>query len=48
MKETILFNGLDEEQEISVSATELKEFINAEVNSKNDSQDSELEAIKGR
>lgn len=48
MKETILFNGLDEEQEVSVSATELKEFINAEVNSKNDSQDSELEAIKGR
>lgn len=48
MKETILFNGLDEEQEISVSATELKEFINAEVNSKNDSQDSELEAIKER
>lgn len=48
MKETILFNGLDEEEEISVSATELKEFINAEVNSKNDSQDSEIETIKGR
>lgn len=48
MKDTIIFNGTDEEKQIEVTAQELKEYATSEVASKNEEQDSELSGIKER
>ena len=48
MKDTIIFNGTDEEEQIEVTAQELKEYATSEVASKNEEQDSELSGIKER
>ena len=48
MKDTIIFNGTDEEEQIEVTAQELKEYATGEVASKNEEQDSELSGIKER
>lgn len=48
MKDTIIFNGTDEEDQIEVTAQELKEYATSEVASKNEEQDSELSGIKER
>ena len=48
MKDTIIFNGKDEEEQIEVTAQELKEYATSEVASKNEEQDSELSGIKER
>lgn len=48
MKDTIIFNGTDEEEQIEVTAQELKEYTTSEVASKNEEQDAELSGIKER
>ena len=48
MKDTIIFNGTDEEEQIEVTAQELKEYATEEVASKNEEQDAELSGIKER
>ena len=48
MKDTIIFNGTDEEEQIEVTAQELKEYATSEVASKNEEHDSELSGIKER
>ena len=48
MKDTIIFNGTDEEEQIEVTAQELKEYATSEVASKNEEQDAELSGIKER
>lgn len=48
MKDTIIFNGTDEDKQIEVTAQELKEYATSEVASKNEEQDAELSGIKER
>lgn len=48
MNDTTIFNGTDGEEEITVTAQELKNYVTEEISSKNEAQDEEISGIKER